>query len=101
MPRKVLRYWGWRGSGSIFLAQAADVDISMERGVTDGVYFPHGVRQLVARQDAAAMRRQIFQQAEFTYGSEDIAALNLNGHGSNIDLQVAQPQDLGGNGRLA
>ena len=56
-----------------FFAQAANVDVDRSRG-NEGSFFPHRVEQLVARQDAAAMGGQIFQQPEFTHRGEDIAS---------------------------
>jgi len=61
-------------------AQAADIHIDRSRGDERG-FLPYGIQKLVARQDAAAVRGELFEQTELTDSSEDVAAIDLHCHG--------------------
>src|SRR4029077_9602427 len=52
-------------------AQAADVDIDGARG-DEGSLLPDGIEELIAGEDAAAMRGQILEQAKLADGGQDI-----------------------------
>src|ERR1700722_978675 len=82
-----------------FFAEAADIDV-YRSWCDEGSFFPDGVEQLIAGQDAAAMGGEIFQQTKFAHGGEDIAAFYLDGHGRDIDFEVAEAQNLPGRWRL-
>src|SRR6266496_2632199 len=70
-----------------FLAEAADVDIDRSRGDERGVP-PHGIEQLIASHNAAAMGCQVFQKTEFAHGGKYVLAAHLHGHGGDINFQV-------------
>ncbi len=60
-----LEILGMAGIGLDLLAQTADVNVN-RAGSDEGSFLPDGVEQLIARQNAAAMRGEVFQQAKFT-----------------------------------
>jgi hypothetical protein len=61
------------------LPQAADVDIDGTRG-DEGSLLPYGIEQLIAGEDASAMRGEILEQAELTNSGQEIVSADLNGH---------------------
>ena len=88
------------GIGLNLFAQAADVNIDRTRG-DKGSLLPDGIEQLIAREDTAAVGGEIFEQAEFANRGKNVAAADLYGHGGDIDLQIAEVEDLGSIRRLA
>src|SRR5271166_2299865 len=57
-------------------------------------FFPHCIKQLVARKDASAVPCQVFQQPELADGREYGFALHPHRHRSDIDLQVSELNHL-------
>src|SRR6266536_1116210 len=63
-----------------FLAEAADVDIDRSRG-DERSFSPHGIEQLIARHDTAAMGCPVYQKTEFAHGGKYVLTAHLPGHG--------------------
>src|ERR1700722_4242692 len=82
-----------------FFPKAPDVDVDGSGG-DEGSFLPHRVEQLIPCEDATAMVSQVFQQAEFAYGGEDIATLHLDSHRTDVNFEVAKAKHLGGRGFL-
>src|SRR5579864_1980373 len=82
-----------------FFAQAANVDV--DRAWSDEwCLFPHGVEKLIAGENSPAVSGKILQQAKLAHGGEDIAPLDLNGHGGDVDFQIAEAENFGARGRM-
>ena len=58
--------------------------------MTKGVSFQTASSKLIARQNAAAMRGEIFQQPKFANRGENVAPADLHGHGVDIDLKICR-----------
>ena len=91
---------GMAGVELDFFTEAAYVDVDRPRG-HERSFFPDSVEQLIAGEDAAAMGSEIFEQAEFTYRGEHVAALDLYGHGGDVNFEFSEAQHFCRGGRLA
>ncbi len=74
-----------------FFAQSPDINIDRTRG-HEGSLFPDRIKKLIAGEDAAAMRGQVFQQAKFAHCGQNVASVDLHGHRGDVDFQIAEPE---------
>src|ERR1700674_5150436 len=72
-----------------FLAKAADINVDRPRRDKRS-FLPNGIKQLIPGKNAAAMVRQVFQQTEFAHGGENVAALNLYRHRTDVNFEIAK-----------
>src|SRR5215471_17979382 len=73
-------------------AQTPDVDIDGTR-CDERCFLPDGIEQLIACQYPTAMCGQIFEQAKFADGGENVSSPHLHSHRRNINLKIAESQD--------
>src|SRR5258708_9957944 len=88
-----LQVLGMAGVRFNLFAEPPNVHIDGTR-CDEGSLLPHRIQQLIAREYAAAMGCQVFEQAEFPYGGENIAPLHVDGHGRAVDFEITQAQDF-------
>jgi len=82
---------GMTGVTLDFFAQSADVDVHRARRDECG-FLPHRVQELIAGEDAPAVRGQVLEQAELAYGGKHVAAADAHGERGRVDLELAQPE---------
>lgn len=77
-------------AGIVFylFAQSAHEDINRPRS-NEGAFFPHGIEQVIAGEDASAMTGEVFEKAELADRGWNGLALDPDGHGGGINFQVS------------
>src|SRR5690606_9907967 len=84
----------FRGAGCVELsAQIADVDIDHVR-IDVRMLAPDVIEDGVAREHMASVAGEVFQQGELTCRQLDLLAATVDLPGGDVDLEVADPDEL-------